>query len=433
MLLSLILPLLSKHRVLKKHFELFLLVAVIGFVSVAKRQEKAPAPYVILVSFDGFRHDYVEKYDAPNFKQFIAAGVSAEAMLPSYPSKTFPNHYSIVTGMYPNNHGLVDNSFYDKDLDVQYSIGNRSVVENPAFYGGLPLWQLTQKNGMKSASYFWVGSEAPIAGSFPDYYSIYDGKVPNEDRITAVKDWLKLPSEDRPNFISLYFSLVDDAGHRSGPNGEMTHQAVLEADRLLGVLMQAINQIDLPINVVITSDHGMHEITPKDESYITVESLLGSFDASRFKFVNNGPHGHFYSEDKSYLKEIAEELKSKPESNKYEVFFKSEMPKNWHYGTNDRIGDLFIKINPGHYLTSEGRKTNAISNHSYRGEHGFDPDETEDMGAIFYAKGPSFKSGMKIQKFRNIHIYPMIAKVLGITQLPEIDGKLEVLAPILKD
>lgn len=418
---------------LKKHFELFLLVAVIGFVSVAKRQDEAQVPYVILISFDGFRHDYVQKYDAPNFKQFITEGVSAEAMLPSYPSKTFPNHYSIVTGMYPNNHGLVDNNFYDKELDVRYSIGNRSVVENPAFYGGLPLWQLTQKNGMKSASYFWVGSEAPIAGSFPDYYSIYDGKVPNEDRITAVRDWLKLPAEDRPNFISLYFSLVDDAGHRSGPNGEMTRQSVLEADRLLGVLMHEINQIDLPINVVITSDHGMHEITPKDESYITVESLLDSFDASRFKFVNNGPHGHFYSEDKSYLKEIAEGLKSKPESNKYEVFFKSEMPKNWHYGTHDRIGDLFIKINPGHYLTSEARKTNAIENQSYRGEHGFDPDETDDMGAIFYAKGPSFKSGMKIQKFRNIHIYPMIAKVLGITQLPEIDGKLEVLAPILRD
>lgn len=417
---------------LKKHFELLLLVAVIGLVSVVQSQEKAATPYVILVSFDGFRHDYVEKYDAPNFKQFMKEGVSAEAMLPSYPSKTFPNHYTIVTGMYPNNHGLVDNNFYDAELDIQYSIGNRSVVENSAFYGGLPLWQLAQKNGMKSASYFWVGSETSIAGSFPDYYRIYDGNVPNEDRITAVRDWLKLPSEDRPNFISLYFSLVDDAGHRNGPNAEKTKVAVLEADRLLGVLMQAVAKIDLPINIVITSDHGMNEIQPKEENYLTVTDLLQDFDSDRFRFVSSGAHGHFYSKDQAYLKKLAKDLKNRSDSQNFEIFFKSEMPEHWHYGTHDRIGDLFIKMNPGHYLTSEGRKANAISKQLYRGEHGFDPQETEDMGAIFYAKGPNFKSGMKIDQFRNIHVYPMIAKVLGITQLPEIDGKLEVLLNIIK-
>lgn len=416
----------------KKYFELFLLIAVVGLVSIAKFQPAEKTPNVILISFDGFRHDYVQKYNAPNFKKFINEGVSAEAMLPSYPSKTFPNHYSIVTGMYPDTHGLVDNNFYDSELDIRYSIGNRKVVENPAFYGGLPLWQLTQKNGMKSASYFWVGSEAPIAGSFPDYYHIYDGKVPNDDRITAVIDWLKLPEGDRPNFISLYFSLVDDAGHASGPNGELTHKAVLEADRLLGTLMQSINQMDLPINVVITSDHGMHEITPKEESYIAVEDLLDGFDTNRYRFVNNGPHGHFYSDDKAYLKEMAKALKSGPERSKYEIFFKSEMPKNWHYGTHNRIGDLFIKVNPKHYLTSSSRKETFISNKITKGEHGFDPDEITDMGAIFYANGPSFKSGLKIEKFRNIHVYPIIANVLGITEWPEIDGKLEVLAPILK-
>lgn len=416
----------------KKYFELFLLIAVIGLVSIAKMQPPADTPYVILISFDGFRHDYVQKYDAPNFKKFIVEGVSSEAMLPSYPSKTFPNHYSIVTGMYPNNHGLVDNNFYDADLDLRYSISNRKVVENPAFYGGLPLWQLAQKNGMKSASYFWVGSETPITGSFPDYYHIYDGKIPNEDRISAVTDWLKLPKEDRPNFISLYFSLVDDAGHRSGPNGDMTRKAVLEADRLLGILAEAVSQIDLPINIVITSDHGMNEIKPEEENYITIPDLLKDFDTNRFRYVNNGAHGHFYSEDKAYLKEIASKLKKRDDADNFEVFFKSEMPKHWHYGTHDRIGDLFIKMNPGRYLASEARKSAVLSNQSYRGEHGFDPDETKDMGAIFYANGPSFKAGLKIDKFRNIHVYPMIAKVLGITEWPEIDGKLEVLRPILK-
>ena len=194
---------------MNKYFELIILIAVLGFVAIAKTSEKHEPAYVLMISFDGFRHDYVEKYDAPHFKAFIEKGAKAEALTPSFPSKTFPNHYSLVTGMYPGNHGLVDNSFYDEELDVVYRASKRELVENPAFYGGLPLWQLTQQNGMKSASYFWVGSEAPVAGSFPDYYYIYDGSVSNEARIDEVVRWLNLPEEDRPHFISLYFSLVD--------------------------------------------------------------------------------------------------------------------------------------------------------------------------------------------------------------------------------
>ncbi|MFY0592684.1 ectonucleotide pyrophosphatase/phosphodiesterase [Roseivirga sp.] len=418
---------------MKKHYILNLFILLLSSLSCAQQTEKEEKPpYVILISFDGFRHDYVEKYDTPNFKALIKDGVAAQAMLPSYPSKTFPNHYTIVTGMYPDNHGLVDNSFYDANLDLSYSIRDREVVENPAFYGGLPLWQLVQQNNMKSASYFWVGSETSIAGSYPNYYHIYDGDIPNDERVNAVIAWLKLPESERPNFISLYFSLVDSAGHSFGPNGEKTKEAVLEADRLLGLLMSLVDQIDLPINIVVTSDHGMNEITPEEDSYITVPDLLEGIDSERVRFVSNGAHGHFYSEDMDYLKEVASELRARETSTNYEVFFKSEMPEHWHYGTHDRIGNLFIKMNPGHYLTSPQRKSGAIENQSYRGEHGFDPDETIDMGAIFYAKGPSFKSGLKIEKFRNIHVYPMIANVLGITSLPKIDGKLEVLKPILK-
>ncbi len=418
---------------LKKRLSLYLLITIIGFTAVAHGQQKEPAPYVILISLDGFRHDYVEKFDTPHLKKLISQGVSAKAMLPSYPSKTFPNHYTIVTGLYPGHHGLVDNSFYDPKLDLQYSTSNRSVVENPAFYGGTPLWQLVQQNGMKSASYFWVGSEAPVTGSFPDYYHIYDGAVPNETRINAAIDWLNLPTSERPNFMTLYFSLVDSQGHATGPNAEATKQTVLEADRLIGVLVEKLKTVTLPVNIIITSDHGMHEIAPRDEAYLTVSNLLKDFDRDKFRFVGNGAHGHFYAQDKSYLNHIETTLRARPDKDKFEVFLKSEIPENWHYGTNKRVGDLFIKINPEHYLTSSSRKVNIIANNELHGEHGFDPDEIEDMGAIFYASGPSFKSGMKIGKFRNIHVYPMIAKVLGITQLPEIDGKLEVLAPILKD
>ena len=416
-----------------KYFEVYLLVAVIGFIVFFKIQQKDTKPYVILVSFDGFRHDYVEKFNAPNFKAFMTQGISAEAMLPSYPSKTFPNHYTIVTGLYPGHHGLVDNNFYDPVLDMEYGVSKREAVENPVFYGGLPLWQLVQRNGMKSASYFWVGSEAPVAGSFPDYYHIYDGSVPNEKRINGVIDWLNLPEKDRPHFISLYFSLVDTQGHAFGPNSAKTKEAVLEADRLLGLLVAQVDALKMPVNIVLVSDHGMNEIQPKVENYFTVSELLNGLDTSRFRFVNNGTHGHFYTEDKDYLKEIASTLKTKPGSQHFKVFFKDEIPTHWHYSQHYRVGDLFIKMNPGYYLTSSAKKQSIIQNKQVRGEHGFDANETVDMGGIFYAKGPAFKSGLKIKKFSNVHIYPLIAQILKIRKLPKIDGKLEVLSPFLKE
>ena len=418
---------------MNKYFELIVLIIVIGLVSIEKSKELNQNPYVILISFDGFRHDYVQKYETPNFDEFIKNGVAAEAMIPSYPSKTFPNHYSIVTGMYPDNHGLVDNSFYDAELDLLYSIGNRQVVENPAFYGGLPLWQLVQQNGMKSASYFWVGSEAPVAGSFPDYYKIYNGKIPNEDRIEQVIDWLRLEEEERPNFISLYFSLVDSQVHATGPNAPETANSVGEADRLLGLLMTQLKSVELPVNVIVTSDHGMNEITPKAEHYIEFKRLRSGLDSDKVMAVNNGAHVQFYLKDLAYKQELLSYLNDFEKSYNYQIFPKEDIPKELNYGTHKRIGDVLIKLNPGHYISSAGRINRAIMNQMCRGEHGFSPLDTDDMGAIFYASGPDFKRGFTMDKFQNIHVYPLIARILGIKELPDIDGKFEVLEPTLRD
>lgn len=415
---------------MKKYFELVILIVVLGFVSIAKTREfQQETPYVIMISFDGFRHDYVEKFDAPNFKKFIAEGSSAEAMIPSFPSKTFPNHYSLVTGLYPGNHGLVDNSFYDEELDLQYSIGNRAMVENSAFYGGLPLWQLVQQNGMKSASYFWVGSETAIAGSFPDYYHIYNDDTQNEERISSVVDWLKLPKKDRPNFISLYFSLVDSQGHRTGPNSEETKQTVLEADRLLGLLMAELKGIDLPVNVIITSDHGMNEVKPTEANLLTYQKLLEGLNPDDFRFVNNGAHAHFYLKDKAKIDQVYQALQAK--ENHFKTYKKGEFPENWHYN-HDRVGDVLITMEADYYLTSESNKARLLASGISRGEHGFDPYVTEDMGAIFYANGPNIRIGSKLPKFENVNVYPLVAQILGITKLPEIDGKLDVLKSIYR-
>lgn len=417
---------------LKKYFELIILLLVVTFVSYAKVIEQSDdKPYVILVSFDGFRHDYVQKFNAPNFQSFIKEGAASESLIPSFPSKTFPNHYSIVTGLYPGNHGLVDNSFYDRNLDLSYSIGNRKVVEDAQFYGGTPLWQLVQANNLKSASYFWVGSEAPIKGSYPDYYHIYDGAIPNETRIEAAMDWLEMPAEQRPQFISLYFSLVDDAGHRYGPNAPETNEAVLEADRLLGLLMEGIAKRSLDINVILVSDHGMNEITPEKENYITYDELQEGLDRPAYNFVSNGAHAHFYVKDPAQTQTIYEHLKSREDH--FTTYLRKEFPKHWHYNNEVRTGDIIITLDKGHYLSSQARVDSYVKDKIIRGEHGFDPLNTKDMHGIFYAKGPQIKEGAEIGSFDNVHIYPFVARLLGITEWPAIDGDLNVLKSIIKD
>lgn len=418
---------------LRKNIELIILLLVLSYVSFAKMTttQKEDKPIVVLVSFDGFRHDYVEKFDAPNFKTFIDEGVAAQGLIPSFPSKTFPNHYSIVTGLYPSHHGLVDNSFYDRDLGLTYTIGNRKVVEDARFYGGTPLWQLVQEHGMKSASYFWVGSEAPVKGRFPDYYHIYDGAIANETRIEAAMEWLKLPAEQRPQFITLYFSLVDSEGHRAGPNAESTKRSVLEADRLLGLLMKGIEDLPLDINVLLVSDHGMHEIPPSPDNYISIEQLQTGLNRSDYKFVSNGAHAHFYVNEQKNIKKIYRELKKREEG--YQTFLRKDFPKKWHYqGNASRIGDIIVTMNTEHYLSSSSRIEGIVETRSIKGEHGFDPYEMQDMQGIFYANGPQLKEGLRLSTFENVHIYPLIAKLLGITELPEIDGKLEVLQEVIK-
>ena len=176
----------------------FLVLFLSSYLSYGQQDS---APYVVLVSFDGFRYDYVQRFNLPHFKKFIREGSCAKGLIPSFPSKTFPNHYTLVTGLYPGNHGLVDNHFYDPEMRKQYSMKDRAVAVDPRYYGGTPLWQLAQQQGMRSASYFWVGSEVEIQHKLPDYYLKYDESVADASRVEQTIAWLQLPEKERPHFI----------------------------------------------------------------------------------------------------------------------------------------------------------------------------------------------------------------------------------------
>ena len=406
-------------------FTLWCLLSVLVSTVWGQEQSENEKPYVILISCDGFRHDYAARFQPPNLTKFIKEGVAAASMIASYPTKTFPNHYTIATGLYPENHGLVDNSFYDPQRDQEYRIRNREAVEDGSWYGGTPIWVNAEKNDIIAASYFFVGSEADIQGVRPTYYYRYKGSTPNEERVQQVLDWLKLPEGERPHFISMYFSDMDDAGHRHGPGDDKKiKNALFELDKALGQLFEGIEASGLPVNIIIVSDHGMVDV--KLDKLINIDAFKQD---EKYRIVNNGALAHVYLEEGvakgkvlAYLKERATNCK---------VYDIQDFP---HYTnkSDKRLGDIIILPDYAYYLT-DTRRIGLIQSgrFSQGGEHGFHPDFI-DMHAIFYAGGPAFKSGMKIPSFKNIHVYPLMCEILGLPIPEKIDGMPEVLRPILR-
>lgn len=409
---------------MKKSLLCFAVWLGIGFQVFGQQK---PAPYVILISLDGFRYDYVKNFKPPYLTEFIKQGAQAEAMIPSFPSKTFPNHYTIVTGLTPGHHGLVDNNFYDPKRKAMYEMKNAAAVADSYYYGGIPLWQLAKQNGMKSASYFWVGSEMSEEKRHPDYYKLFDDKEDPQNRIDQTLAWLRLPDNERPHLITLYFSSPDHEGHDFGPNSIQTKNAVLRDDSLLHNLVQGLKKIALPVNVIVVSDHGMAELTVQQDTYIFMEDLFNRKDTSIIAAVG-GSQAHLYIRNKKKLDSVYSLLMAKRRN--FSVLKKSEYPERWDYKV-DRAGDLMIIADQGHYIRG-GNWDSFLKNAkvgSKFGAHGFDPATTPDMRGIFYAKGPNIKSGRTIPQFQNIHVYPLVAKILGLP-LPEIDGKPDVLGSI---
>jgi len=384
----------------------------------ANAPAQAGAPYVLLISIDGYRHDYNALYQPENLTRFAAEGVGAPSLIPSYPSDTFPNHYGIVTGMFPGNHGIVANSFFDPERDALYRLGDAATVTDGAWYGGIPLWSLAERAGMVAASYFWVGSEAEIAGARPSYYERYSDFVPHADRIEQVLEWLSWPVEYRPHFVALYFSSVDTAGHRGGPVSDQVRQAVLALDRDLGTLFAGLESIEPAVNVFVVSDHGMVALEPDKVIDIDARADLGGL-----RLVNMGSKIFLYGDNGERIRQAYADLKAN-ESN-YRVFSAGETPAAWHAG-NPRFGDIIVAADAPYTLV---RASTALDFPA--GSHGYDPYLYPEARGVFYARGPDLRSATTIPSFGNVHIYPLIAELLGLEAPEDIDGRLEVLEEIL--
>ncbi len=398
-----------------KNFLIALSVLILFGCSPEKKQ-----PQLLLISFDGFRADYLTKTETPNFDRLIKNGVTAEGLIPIFPTKTFPNHYAIATGLYPENNGLIGNNMYDPEMDARYSMGNREAVENPDWYLGEPIWNTVEKAGKKAGTMFWIGSEAPIQNMRPSHWKSYDGSIPNEARIDTVLKWMTR-EQDPVEFGTLYFSFVDSQGHRYGPDSEEVIEAIKQADELVGYLMEKLESNE-SINLMIVSDHGMIEVSPSKK--VTLDDFI---DVNKIEIIAYSPALMFNVEGEGE-QEVFESLKKNEEN--FKVYLKENIPDRYHLKNNSRVPEILMVADEGYTINTKQFFESRGSDYPSGGAHGFD-NANPKMDAIFVAYGPAFNEEVKLGRFENIHLYEVMAKILNIEPAPN-DGNFDAVSEILK-
>lgn len=408
---------------------LVLLLAVVEASVLAQTKPiKDLQPTLLLISIDGFRYDYLKKYAPPNLNQLARDGVQARWMIPSFPSKTFPNHYAIATGLYPQNNGIVENNIYDRERDVVFSMSNREEVRDGRWWLGEPIWVTAEKQGQKAAPLFFPGSEAEIGGKRPTYWKPYDGATPNSARVDTVLSWLDLPKGERPTFLTLYFDDVDNAGHHFSPDSIQTKNAVLEVDKQIGRLISGLKarRIFNKVNLIIVSDHGMAAVNFNNA--VILDEMFDTGLADKILWVDSIV-SIFPKEGKE--DEIYETLKAKLPA-QVKVYRKSEIPARFHYSNSPRIAPLLVLPQEGWVVPNRERYEKIKADgglNNLRGEHGYD-NQLASMRALFIAHGEAIKKGRVVEPFENVQVYNIMAQILGLKPVPN-DGNLDAAKAVL--
>ena len=380
------------------------------------------APTVILISLDGFHPDYVDRYEAPTLRRLADEGVRSEGMMPSFPSKTFPNHYTVVTGLYPENHGIVANTMYDPEFDASFSMSNRAAVQDGRWWGGEPIWVTLEQQGQKTAPFFWPGSEAEIKGTRPTYWLPYDGNMTPRARIDKVLAWLERPADERPTFITLYFSNVDSQTHRFGPDSDEGAQAVRQVDTYLGWLVEGLEARGFydQVNLIVVADHGMAPTS--SERVVFLDEYINLDDV---RVVDYDPVAAIRPKA-GKLETVYEALQQAEHASFYK---KEAIPEDLHYRAHRRIAPIIGVADEGWGIT-----TRAFFNRNPSrfdgGNHGYD-HRLESMRALFIGRGPAFVEGLTVGPFANIHVYNLMATILNVEPAPN-DGDLNAVRQMLK-
>lgn len=399
-----------------------LIFLILSFGGILDAQgQSSPKRTLILISLDGFRHDYLDSFSTPNLDLMAERGTRASSLIPVFPTKTFPNHYSIVTGLYPSHHGILSNRMYDPDLDAWFRIGAGSIsTKQERWFGGEPIWITAEKQQITTATCFWPGADAIFQGIKPTHHLTYNPRMTYDQRIAQVLEWLQLV--ERPGLITLYFESPDREGHRHGPRAPQVAKAVNELDTKLGKLLQSVRDQGLAhaINWLIVSDHGMTGLSP--DRLIFLDDYLRLQDVT---IIEKSPKADLIPAEG---KEEAIFTQLHGAHPNLQVYRKGETPLHWKFTDHARIAPIMAVADEGWTITT--RTAHKLHPSKYKGgTHGYDPNYAS-MHGIFIACGPDIKRGLTIPAFENIHIYPLMCNLLKIRAASN-DGHQDVARQVL--
>lgn len=388
------------------------LLAIVS-VSGPGRAEETTDSILILISLDGFRWDYLDLVETPHLRRLAVSGVRAEGLIPVFPSKTFPNHYSIVTGLYPGHHGIISNNMIDSELDAEFHLHDRDAVEDPAWWGGEPIWVTAEQQDLIAAALFWPGSETAVAGVRPTHWQRFDRELAFEARVEQVFGWLQLSSDKRPRMISLYFEYPNDVSHTYGPESAEAFAAVREVDARIGDLVAGIEQRGLSgvVNLVVVSDHGMAEVNQQRTIFIDDHVDLEPGEVfEQGALLQVYPQAGRETQLYEALSQLSEHLA---------IYRRSEIPERYSLRENPRTPPILGVPDVGWKVAT--REVYAADDHaSMKGDHGQDPSDRR-MHGIFIANGPAFRSGLVIDRLESVEVYNLLAAVLNLVPAPN-DG-----------
>ncbi|MEO7673836.1 MAG: ectonucleotide pyrophosphatase/phosphodiesterase, partial [Pyrinomonadaceae bacterium] len=418
-------PLLKSMTTYKIFLPAVLLALTLFSDAAAQKPVKDLKPTVILISLDGFRYDYLDKFAPPTLNRLAKEGVRAKWMTPSFPTKTFPNHYTIATGLYPEHHGIIENNIWD--FGSTFTLNKREEVQNSRWWLGEPIWVTAETQNVRVGAFFFPGTEAEIGGRRPTFWKHYDGKIPNNDRVDQILSWIDLPQAERPRLYTLYFSDVDDAGHGFSPDSEETRKAELTVDENVRRLMDGLQKrkIDRKVNVIIVSDHGMATVDQRNA--IVMDDYLDGDTTMRV--LTTGEIWQIFPKPNTE-NEIMDKLKLVRHAS---CWRKSEIPERLHYRASPRIAPIVCSADEGWFMTSrerfEAQKKRADFG-QLKGAHGYD-NQIQVMRATFIAHGRAFKKKKLVEPFENIHVYELMCKILGLKPAKN-DGNLKRVRGMLR-